>query len=130
MPTFAFHKLIRDKLPTMYAELNQRTVSRKLNGVEWLQALRTKLIEEAAEIPLEADNKEEIVGEISAVEQVLRDLKAALGISDQEVEAARLQKFAKKGGFSEGVFVETIELSDDDEWVAYYRQEPDKYPET
>jgi len=129
MPIFQFNKLVRDKLPAVYTELNEKIVFRKLRGVELLRRLGEKLLEEVAEIPFEEGTREQIIDELSDVEQVMDDIKAQLDISDEEIRAAKSKKFAKKGGFSDGIFVETIELTDDDEWVKYYRQEPNKYAE-
>lgn len=136
MPTFHFNKLIRGKLTGMYDELNQKIVSRRLIGRELLLQLRTKVVEETEEIPLEdvklpleGDKRTAIIREIGDVKQGLQDMQELLGISDEEVEVARLEKLEQKGGFAEGIFVETIELKDDDPWVEYYRKEPQKYPE-
>ncbi|MDB5177859.1 MAG: hypothetical protein JWO61_242 [Candidatus Saccharibacteria bacterium] len=129
MPIFQFNKLVRDKLPDMYEELGQRTVLQRLIGRELLQRLRQKLVEESSEIPFEDGTREEIIDELSDIEQVMDDIKAHLNISDEEIKAAKQKKLTKKGGFSDGIFVETIELNDDDEWVEYYRKEPEKYKE-
>ena len=91
--------------------------------------MRVKLIEEASEIPFEYGSREDLTNEISDIQQVLDDMKAACGLSDEEVARAQETKFKKKGGFAEGIFVETIELNDGDEWVGYYRKDPKKYPE-
>jgi len=129
MPTFRFNKLVRDKLPGIYEKLDQRITWRHLNGLALLKALQDKLIEESAEIPFENNNIESIIDELADVEQVMDDIKAKLAISDIEVEKAKQRKLVKKGGFSNGIFVESIELKDDDEWVEYYRRESEKYKE-
>lgn len=129
MPTFIFNKIVRDKMPEKYDELEQEIVARRLMGKELLVQLRNKLVEECEELPITGDNRASIIAEVSDVEQVLKDLKVLLNIKDEDVEAARLEKLAKKGGFSDGIFVEQISLNDDDEWAAYYRAEPEKYPE-
>lgn len=129
MPTFQFNKLVRDKFPDIYERLGQRIVSHRITGATLLKALRSELIEETAEIPLETDNREKIILELSDVEQVKKDLMSVLGITDEEIEIARQQKYKEKGGFTDGIFVETISLADNDEWVDYYRNEPEKYKE-
>ena len=129
MPTFRFNKLVRDKLPGIYEKLDQRLTWRHLNGLALLKALQDKLIEESAEIPFESNNIESIIDELADVEQVMDDIKAKLAISDVEVEKTKQRKLVKKGGFSNGIFVESIELKDDDEWVEYYRRESEKYKE-
>lgn len=129
MPIFQFKKLVRDKLRDMYAEIGQEITFRKLKGNELRVALRGKLIEEASEIPIDAGAHDNVIAELADVEQLLDDMKREYGITDEEVDIVKKKKFAKKGGFSEGIFVESIELRDDDEWVEYYRKEPLKYRE-
>lgn len=129
MPAFQFNKLVRDKLPRLYARLQQTIVTKKLSKDELLIALRQKLIEEASELPLESGMHAEIVSELSDVEQVMDDIRSQLNISREKISEAKQKKFVKKGGFSGGIFVEQIQLNDDDEWVDYYRAEPLKYPE-
>lgn len=129
MPTFQFNKLVRDKLPAIYKKLNETIVYRSLRREELQIALRQKLIEEAAEIPLEGGDRTSIINEISDVEQVLDDLKSELGISNEELNQAKQKKYSVKGGFTDGIFIEQIELLDGDKWIEYYRAEPSKYPE-
>ena len=129
MPTFQFNKLVRDKLPAIYKKLNEKIVYRSLRGKELQIALRQKLIEEAAEIPLEGGDRTSIINEISDVEQVLDDLKSELAIANEEIDQAKQKKYGVKGGFADGIFVEQIELFEGDEWIKYYRAEPAKYPE-
>lgn len=129
MPIFHFNKLVRNKLPAIYKELNETTIYKTLRGKELQIALRQKLIEEAAEIPLEDGDRIMIINEISDVEQVLDDLKSELGISNEEVNHAKQKKYSVKGGFTDGIFVEQIELLDGDKWIEYYRAEPSKYLE-
>lgn len=128
MPTFQFKKLIRDDMIPMYEVVGQKAVYRYLTGQEFTAALIKKVVEEADEIPLDAD-RETALKEIADVMQALIDLQAQYGISDEEIERVRLSKLAEKGGFARGVFVETLTLRDDDSWVSYYRDEPDKFPE-
>lgn len=116
-------------MPQLYDELKEKIVSRQLTGRELRIALKEKLVEEAQEIPIADGSREDIIAELADVEQLMDDMKNEMAITDAEVSAAKVRKLDKKGGFSEGIFVETIELDDDDEWVEYYRNEPLKYPE-
>jgi len=128
MPTFIFNKLIRDKLKDEYVKLDHRATYIELSESELLEALKQKIIEEAKEIP--ADGlKEEIISELADIEQVIEDIAKRYGILDKEIVSAKQKKFEKKGGFAEGLFVERVELNDDDEWVEYYRKSPEKYRE-
>ena len=128
MPTFIFNKLIRDKLKAEYVKLDHKATYKKLSDTELFEALKQKIIEEAKEIPIDG-SKEEIIGELADVQQVLDDIAIRTGITIEEIMNAKQKKFEKKGGFSEGLFVEKVELHSDDEWVAYYRRSPEKYEE-
>lgn len=128
MPTFIFNKLIRDKLPAEYIRINHKAVYRKLSHPELLEALRNKVFEELNESSLDG-SIEEFEKEIADTLQVIDDLITTKGASVKRINDFKREKFEKKGGFSEGNFVEQVTLTDDDEWVAYYRNEPDKYPE-
>ena len=128
MPKFALNKLVRDKMPKMYENIDQKAVVRRFTDDELAKALSKKIIEEAKELSV-LKNKPEIVNEIADIQQALYDLKTLHGISDNEVIEAQAVKKAEKGGFLGGYFVEVLELEDDDKWIAYYRQEPEKYPE-
>lgn len=129
MPKFRFNKLVRDKLPEIYNNLNQTIISRRIAGRELLEKLQNKLVEESAEIPVRSGDRSEIISELSDVRQVMFDMQSQLDITDDDIEVARLKKFDKKGGFSDGVYVEAITLTDDDPWVEYYRNQPEKYEE-
>ena len=128
MPTFVFNKLIRDKLRQEYVKLQQQAIYKELTESELLEALRQKIIEEANEIPVNG-SKEAITSELADIQQVIDDIALKSGITKQEIASVKQKKFEKKGGFKEGLFVEKIILSDDDEWNEYYRQDPEKYKE-
>jgi predicted house-cleaning noncanonical NTP pyrophosphatase (MazG superfamily) len=128
MPTFRFNKLIRDKLEEEYVRLHHAATYKRLSERELLEALKQKIIEEAKEIPVDGP-RNEIIGELADVEQVLEDIAKRLSISNEEIRNAKQKKFEKKGGFSKGLFVEKVSVPDDDEWVEYYRKSPEKYEE-
>lgn len=129
MPTFVFTKLIRDKILALHIEAGHEIKYKKLTGEALKAKLRNKLHEEADEIPIREVADDEIVEEISDVQQVLDDLKREYGISDEQVRRVQESKFVRKGGFSDGVYVESVTADENDEWTAYYRAAPDKYPE-
>lgn len=129
MPTFLFKKLIRDKILALHIEAGHKIEYKKLSGEALKTKLRNKLHEEADEIPIRTVADNEIIEEISDVQQVLDDLKREYGISDEQVRAMQQAKFIRKGGFSDGIFVESVTASEDDEWTTYYRAAPEKYPE-
>lgn len=129
MPTFQFNKLVRDKFRPIYDQLGQTIKTRELSRDQLKDAIRNKIIEEAKELPIDSVSAEDISSELADIQQALDDLADKCGISSEQIAKKKIAKFAEKGGFSEGLFVETITLNDNDKWVQYYRNEPDKYPE-
>lgn len=128
MPKFVLNKLVRDKLVGVYEKSDQKSVYRRLGHSEHIAALKEKIIEEANEIPVDGQKKD-VLSEIADVQQALDDLKILSGILDQDLIDVQRAKKDKKGGFSQGYFIETIELKDTDEWLGYYRANPGIFKE-
>lgn len=128
MPTFKLNKLVRDKLREEYAHMGQKAVYRVISPEEHKTELRRKIIEEAQEIKIDGP-AQEIIDEIVDVRQGLDDLMALYDITEEQIKVVQKDKYTQKGGFAAGTFVETIELDEGDDWVDYYRQRPDKFPE-
>lgn len=128
MPEFKLNKLVRDKLPYDYKKLGQVAKYKELTLAEHEAELINKLIEEADEMKA-VGSIDEIKSEIADVQQALDDLIKLYDINPIEISKIQQKKFDKKGGFSNGFFVETIKLNDDDEWVSYYRANSDIFPE-
>jgi len=125
--TFEFNKLIRDKLRIEYERMNQKATYRKLSSSEFFEALKQKLIEEVKEI--QPTDRDSVVNELADVYQVIEEMIKVYDIAPEEIQKVKATKLKKKGGFSEALFVETLELSDEDEWNEYYRKEPDVFKE-
>lgn len=129
MPTFGFNKLVRDKFPEIYASLGQTITSHYLTQSERRAALRDKIIEEAKELPTGEDAEKSVtVDELADLQQILDDIQDELGVTPEEVAKRQAEKFAQKGGFVTGLFVESITLKDGDKWIDYYPAQPEKYP--
>ena len=128
MPKFKLDKLVRDNLRNIYASIGQKAKYRKLTLDGHKSQLVRKIIEEVQEIQI-SDPISDITDEIADIRQVLDDLMGLYGISELDVKTTQQKTYDKKGGFSEGTYVETLELADDDEWVEYYRKRPDIFPE-
>ena len=129
MPTFKFNKLIRDKILAKHLESGHDVTYQKLTDSALKLQLIRKLHEEADEIPVRKSVSADIIEEIGDVQQVLDDLKTQYGLMDETVRQVQQAKRAKKGGFSEGIYIDQISLPESDEWTSYYRASPDKYPE-
>ena len=128
MPRFRFDKLVRDKLPRYYEQLGQKAIYRVLSKLEHAKELKQKIIEEIEEIPVEGSTKD-VTTEIADAPQGINDLMDLYDITEERMNVVRLEKLEKKGGFKNAIFVESLELQKNDEWIAYYRAEPTKYEE-
>ena len=123
--TFGLHKLVRDKLPAMMREMGQEPEVVTLEGEELQQALIAKVGEELAELDPNALSYQK---ELADLLQAVKDLIAVSG-DEAKVEELRQADVQKRGGFLAGQYIASLHLAADDKWVAYYRREPNKYPE-
>ncbi|HVV66794.1 MAG TPA: nucleoside triphosphate pyrophosphohydrolase [Candidatus Saccharimonadales bacterium] len=100
-----YNKLVRDKIPEIIRADGKQLTSRVLNDTEHLEALLEKLKEECAELAT-ARNAEELAD----VHEVLHALADALGITREELEKVQAEKAARRGGFKQKIFLESVEL--------------------
>lgn len=130
MPTFTLNKLVRDKIWAMNEALGFSMRGRRgVAGVELLRELRRKLLEESQELDLDGD-PHALASELADIQQVIDDICRTAGVSPEEVDRARQKKLKHKGGFAGGDLIETLTIPDEvSEWVRYYREEPERYPE-
>jgi predicted house-cleaning noncanonical NTP pyrophosphatase (MazG superfamily) len=99
-----YNKLVRDKIPEIIQADGKRLKSRILSDEEHVVALLKKFEEELAELK-EAQNVEELAD----LHEVLLALADALSINHQELEKVRQDKAAKRGGFQQKIFLESVE---------------------
>ncbi len=126
MPKFRLNKLVRDGLPAKYEQLDQKATGHKLADGELKAALLRKIIEEAEELLREDEITAEEVADLA---QAFDDFIGTTELSEEEIQAVKEKKKAEKGGFLGGNFIEFLELYEDDEWVEYYRQDPERFLE-
>lgn len=127
MLRFKFNKLVRDKIVEHQIKSGAKPKYRILSPAEHQECLIEKLIEEAREIL--AASPEDRTAEIADVQQALDDLKEELGIEGERVTAEMIKKNEKNGAFKKGIYIESVEVDEGDQWAAYYRKNPDRYPE-
>lgn len=113
-----YNKLVRDKLLDIYeADLVSGKISaygvRNITGDELVSALSAKLAEELAEVgeALLEDNRDHLTEELADLLEVVEALAAAKDISGAEISACKENKFHKRGGFNEGLFLESIDFN-------------------
>lgn len=127
MKTFRLNKLVRDS-ELDWIEQNQGiSQHRILNRAEKIMGLREKLEEETQEL-LEASSQDEKLAEFADVFEVLYDLAEALEIKKDDIEKKRQQKRERRGGFDQGIFIETVTYPEDSKMTMYLLSQPDKYP--
>jgi len=115
-----YNKLVRDNLLQVYEEdLAAGKISaykvRTLSAAELKTELAAKLKEEALEVveALQQGDKSKIVEELADVCEVLEALMTEVGIAKEEIATVKQQKLDKRGGFSQGVFLESIDFADE-----------------
>ena len=129
MPTFKYAKLVRDNIADWHLQSGHALVSYQLTKADLLRALVGKLREEADEV-LVSQTRESLIEELADVQEVLMAIAEHEGITLGDIEGVRIAKTNRKGGFSKGVYIESVTMPNEgDKWVQYCRQSPDKYPE-
>lgn len=129
MPTFKYAKLVRDNIPKFHRQSGHTFKGRQLKGDELKNALCQKLHEEADEVG-GALTRDELIEEIGDVQQIIDDLCKMQNIDKTELEMIMKKKADRKGSFSNGEYIDTVTIpNEDDKWVKYCRQAPEKYPE-
>jgi len=124
---FRVEKLIRDRLPQIMRASGLAVFERTLDEAAFILALRDKLGEEAAEL-LAAETRDELLGELADVAEVILALGAVHGFTAAEVEAKRLAKREERGGFDARVWNAAVEGDEDCPAVGYYLERPGQYP--
>lgn len=127
MRRFRFGKLVRNLIVKQQIASGAKPTYRQLSLAEHKRELVKKMIEEAREL-LQA-SPAEIPSEIADVQQAIDDFKKLCRLTDGAVAREQKQKNDKNGSFSEGIFVEYVEVDEGDKWIDYYLQNADRYPE-
>ena len=104
MKIIEYNKLVRDKIPEIISADGKTANTTKIEGLELKQALIKKLTEEGEEFLESLDSEE-----IADLMEILHGLMEAEGVSYEEVERIRLEKKAKRGGFSKGIFLQSVQ---------------------
>lgn len=100
-----YDKLVRDRIPEICAADGCVAQTRVLaDDDEYMAALVAKLHEETDEI-----GEDPSLGELADALEVIRAIAALKGFTPEQVEAARAQKAAARGGFGARIFLESTE---------------------
>ena len=102
--TSEYNKLVRDRIPDIISASGERPHTRVLGGAAYSEALLQKLVEEAQEL-LENPGYEERAD----VAEVLRAIDRVFKLDADEIEKVRQDKVASRGGFQDGIFLESVD---------------------
>lgn len=99
-----YNKLVRDKIPEIIEKAGKNCRVRTLDDCEYIIELKKKLGEEIDEY-LNAKDDAEAIEELADVLELIRALANIHGRTINEVEAIRVEKAKKRGGFQDKVFL-------------------------
>ncbi|MCD1261417.1 nucleoside triphosphate pyrophosphohydrolase [Paenibacillus athensensis] len=102
MPTY--NKLVRDLIPQIITGSGKVANTRILDETEYRTELRTKLAEELHEY-LEASDDSSALEELADILEIVHALAAVHGSTVEQLEAIRVEKAEKRGGFRERIFL-------------------------
>ena len=98
------NKLVRDKIPEIIKQVDKTPVTHTLTDDEYILELDRKLNVECAEY--QADKS---IEELADMLEVMYAIAEARGYSVSELEAVRIEKAEKRGGFRDKIYLEYVE---------------------
>lgn len=121
MRIFKMKKLVRDKIVERIEKRGNKVDSKILNDKEYIDELKTKLKEELTELnEVNFGDRENFKNELADIQLLVDCLLKANNISKEELLEFQKEKSDKMGAFDKRIFVETVSLKDNDDWVEYY----------
>jgi len=125
---FKIDKLIRDNMPDILRGYGLTVYEKQLEPPEYLRRLKDKLEEECEEV-LSASQPDELLEELADLSEVILAMIQAHGFTQGQLETRRLAKKAEKDGFENRTYNSFVEIQKNNPKAAYYRAQPEKYPE-
>jgi len=104
MPTINYNKLVRDKIPEIINKSGKTCLWEVFPDDEYINALNTKLLEEAKEY-LEIGTAEELADII----EVIKAIMEYKGLSEETIEDIRLNKLETRGGFKKRIILRSVD---------------------
>ncbi|MCL5419816.1 MAG: nucleoside triphosphate pyrophosphohydrolase [Candidatus Marsarchaeota archaeon] len=98
-----YNKLIRDRLPEIMKREGKAVKTHRADDSEYIQKLKAKLVEEAAEY-----SRDENVEELADLMEVIYAVLAFKGVGRDAVEEMRRRKEVERGGFSGRLVLEEV----------------------
>ena len=99
-----YNKLVRDKIPDIIIQNNEKCITRILNDEEYLLELNKKIKEEVDEYLASGE-----IEELADIEEVLRAILDVKNYSYEDFENLRNQKVQKRGAFKKKIFLQSAD---------------------
>ncbi len=99
-----FHKLVRDRIPEIIKQHGEIPIIHIADEQEYHEKLREKLREEIEEFLVNEDAEE-----LADVLEVLHALCELKHLDMQQIEAIRIEKREKRGGFAQKIILDAVE---------------------
>ncbi|MCG3419975.1 nucleoside triphosphate pyrophosphohydrolase [Oceanobacillus jordanicus] len=106
MPTY--NKLVRDKIPEIIKNTGKYFKTEILSNNRYIEELKTKLNAEITEYQ-ETTTDTNALEELADVLELMHALAGVHGTSFDEIEKLRKEKAAKRGGFTDRIFLIEVE---------------------
>ena len=103
MKVTPYHKLVRDRIPEIIGSCGKTCVTEVLSDEDYLKMVDAKLDEELAEY-----HQGPCLEELADLLEVLRAAAVARGYTLEELERARAEKAAKRGGFQDRILLKEV----------------------
>lgn len=101
------NKLVRDKVPSLVTKDGGRYSLKLLSPLEHQHEITKKLFEELEEYST-AKTKDAALEELVDMVELIRAAVKLHDVSPEEFEALRVKKYAAKGGFEKGIYLNEI----------------------
>lgn len=116
-------KLVRDKIVENIQKKGNKVDSRILDDKQFFDELKKKLQEELDELTeVDFDDRKNLINELSDIQLLISYSLKTLNISTEELDKMQAKKAVRAGNFDKRIFIDTVTLPDNDEWVEYYQK--------
>lgn len=103
MAEITYNKLVRNKIPKIIEADGKTCETEILSDTEYIEMIDAKLDEELAEY-----HKDKNLEELADLLEVIYAAAVARGYSIEELEAIRVKKAEKRGGFEDKIFLKKV----------------------
>jgi predicted house-cleaning noncanonical NTP pyrophosphatase (MazG superfamily) len=126
--TFKINKMSRDKDPVnMQLDSMQVHLKTNISQQQIYAYFKAKLVEESLEVQ-EAVTKDELIEELADCLEVIQGLCKAFALPMEQILDVKQKKRNKRGGFEEGMIIDTVDIPEDHIQAEIFGNQPEKYP--